>query len=129
LESYLKKTSEYYIANAGRDSTPVSTVLMEVERKHPGIARHGGEEYPERHGIFAGEYWRKSEPEHQLGFLEGYLDCWRKEGLKSAKFSKPANWYRGRISEWYGTTGDQAEYREDRREEKIADVLRRYRDQ
>jgi hypothetical protein len=102
--------------------------LKKVEPKHPEVARHGGEKYSEKHGYFDGEYWRTSEPEHQLWFIEGYLDCWRKEGLRSAKFSKPANWYQGRISEWYGTTGDPAAYRDDRREEKIANVLWRYRD-
>ena len=83
----------------------------------------------DRHGIFDGDYWRQSSAEHRLGFVSGYLECYKKLSSPKAKFSSSPADYVGRISRWYGTKEDDpAEIDMKRVNQKIADVLYRFRD-
>ena len=89
-----------------------------------------GEYYPEKHGIFDGEYWRQLHFENVLlRFIEGYLVCQREFKKPEASFSREAKWYVKQISEWYGVRSDDpGKINEERYQDKIADVLYRLKD-
>ena len=131
--SLAPKITAQYSGRPDRMSQPVSAVLKEVVRGEshgPVAGGEGGEHNKEKHGFFDGEYWRRGSDEHVLGFVEGYLDCWRIEGLKGAKFSKPPIGYVAQVSEWFDINGDQPPaVSSARRRMKIADVLWIFRDQ
>ncbi len=124
------KVSARYAKRADTSTLLVSTVLKELVNAEPiSSAGGGGEEYPGKHGFFDGEYWRQSQPEHRLGFIEGYVDCWRTEGIGGAQFSKPSGKYVDQLSDWFGiNAGDPGVVRADRANTKIADALRSLRD-
>ncbi len=125
------RISARYAERPDTATQPVSAILKalmnEASTTSPPAA--GGEQYLEKHGFFDGEYWRQSEPEHRLGFIEGYLDCWRTEVTKGAQYSKPPSAYVDRLSEWFGLdAADPGVVRADRARTKIADALRLLRD-
>lgn len=121
------KITEYYENRPSERNAPVALVLGKLAP--PGLhAGTGGEAYPEKHGIFDGEYWRQSMPQHRLGFIEGYLECQRSAGKPVGRFSRSADWYVARISQWYGLKADDsADW--NRTPEKIANVLQLLRDE
>jgi hypothetical protein len=64
-----------------------------------------------------------------LGFVEGYLDCWKNSGLSGTVFSPNAARYADRLSQWYGIKSDDpGAIRPDRASRKIADVLHELKD-
>lgn len=125
------KVSKQYAAGPEVMTQQVSTVikgLASVEPSNP--LDKGGDRYPGKHGMFAGEYWRQAQPEHRLGFIEGYVDCLRSEAAGGSRYSRPAATYVARLSEWFGIkAGDPGVIRADRAETTIADALRLFRDQ
>lgn len=128
LEPKIKKR---YASGLDAKAPKVWTVMKEIAAKEPrNPLDKAGEHYPGKHGIFDGEYWRQSEPEHRLGFVEGYVDCLRNEVPEGARFSRPARIYVGRLSGWFGIqSGDPGEIRADRADSKIAHTLRLFRDE
>lgn len=115
-----------YADQPERLAQPVSAVLKELIRSQPsGPLDRGGEHHEGKHGFFDGEYWRQAEPEHRLGFIEGYLDCLRIEVAGAQRFSAPAATYVAQVSAWFGIKSDDpGVVRADRAETKIADALR-----
>jgi hypothetical protein len=96
---------------------------MAPSTRHPR-AEGPAEVWTDKHGYYDGDYWAEVDPEHQLGFVEGYLDCVAHLLGSPARFSRAASWYRDRISQWYAA--DAGTYRHT--EEKIANVLDRLKD-
>jgi hypothetical protein len=122
------RMSAYYDAEPTRVRKALPDLLMQVAPDALQEPKAGGEKYPEKHGYFDGEFWRKAEADEQEAFVAGYLACWHSMGLGVAKYSRGATWYQARISGWYGTSGDSTRYRPDRRAAKIADALLMFRD-
>lgn len=123
------QTSEHYRALAKDSSRPVVSVMMQVARPRKLPSQPGGEVYPGKHGIFDGNFWRMMKADQQLAFLDGYLDCLKAQRVKAPVFLRPAEWYRSKVSDWFGTKPeDQGAIRSDREEEKIANVLWRFGD-
>lgn len=115
-------------AEPGLRGRPVSAVLLERGPRHKRSVLEGGEACPEKHGIFNGDYWRVSTPEHRLGFVEGYLECREAIGKRGARFTRPPEQYREEISRWYEARSESPVVRTKRGDEKIADVLERLAD-
>jgi hypothetical protein len=97
------EVSKFYDSNPAEVNRPVNIVAHKVVGNLPQPPRGGKSE---NHSGFVGEYWRQAEPEHRLGYVQGFLVCYR--GLKSADatFSKPAAWYVSEISKWFGIKPD-----------------------
>jgi hypothetical protein len=119
-----------YSAHAAELKTPVSSMLVQfVKEQKPGPIQPGGEVYPGKHGIFDGEYWRQSPPEHRLGFIEGYLERHAKIANSGVSYAQPAAFYVKQISNWYGIRADDpGEINAKRSPRKIADVLYLFRE-
>lgn len=123
------RVSTYYKTQSSKRDRSVASVMILVAQPKSKPSPRGGEEYPEKYGWVDGNYWRMIREEQQLGFVEGYTDCLKVENVKAPRFSKPASWYRTRVSEWFGTRSeDQGVIRPDRESEKIAVVLWRLGD-
>jgi hypothetical protein len=115
--------TKFYAAHADKAAEPVASLLTQFGSRQPAAAT-GGETYPEKHGIFDGEYWRQATPEHRLGYVSGYLECRDKAADDRMEFSHDAGWYAGEISKWYGVQPDDpGAIAEARAGRKIADVL------
>jgi hypothetical protein len=114
--------------DAGQRGHPVSAVLLERAPRHKRSVLEGGETYPEKHGIFNGDYWRVATPDHRLGFVEGYLECREAIGKRGARFTRSPERYREEISRWYEARSESLAVRTKRGDEKIANVLERLAD-
>jgi hypothetical protein len=115
-------------AEPGGRGRPVSAALLERAPRHKRSVLEGGETYPEKHGIFNGDYWRVAAPDHRLGFVEGYLECREAIGKRGARFSRPPEQYVEEISRWYEARSESLAVRTRRGDEKIANVLERLAD-
>jgi len=120
---YVGAVEEHYRQHPDQRTTPVSSVLKEINRT--GRARPvpaGGEEWKENHGYYDGLWWRGASAPEQLGFVEGYLSCYSTEMPGApATFSKAANEYVRLMNSYM-----QEHVHSD--EEKVADMLGRFRD-
>jgi hypothetical protein len=122
------RISSYYASHPTGLDQSIASVLPEFAPAPPALKPGSGEKYPERHGIFDGEYWRQSTPDQRLGYLLGYLEC--KSVLRNPKpdFSRDASWYEKQISGWYGVKADDpGAINAARAGRKIADVLYLFR--
>jgi hypothetical protein len=123
----LEKTiSERYRNGSEPLSTPVGALAVKLgalqERSPPdGVP----EIYPEKYGFFDGEFWRQSSKDARQGFIEGYVDCCRDEGIKGAGLTGSPQTQVSAISEWYGIRDDGDAIDATRRTSKVPDVLRR----
>ena len=83
-----------------------------------------GEPYPEKHGIFDGDYWRQITPSGRIGFVEGYLAC-RTSGLEKHQFAAhTAAWYVSQIDRTYRVTPEDDEDENDA-SKKIASIIQK----
>ena len=120
--------SSYYASHPTSLDQSVASVLPEFAGESPAPKPGGGEKYPERHGIFDGEYWRQSTPDQRLGYLIGYLECQSKRPNPRPGFSRDASWYEKQISDWYEVRDDDpGAINAARAGRKIADVLYQFR--
>jgi hypothetical protein len=116
-----------------RNSTDLGMSVPEAFhrfRDRPGgtVTGGGGEPIKGRHGYYHGRYWGVLGKEGELGYVEGYLWCWKNcLHSKGATFSKPASEYVALISKWYGLN-PKTGLNVDRESAKIADVLYKFRD-
>jgi hypothetical protein len=77
---------------------PISDLLEDDARKTPpGTGWRGA---------FSGEYWHELGATERLGFIQGLLECQRKDAASTAKFSKAEDWYVSEISKSYGLRAD-----------------------
>jgi hypothetical protein len=131
--AYRDLVSDYYGQNASRLTEPVTSVLPALGARPGDEAPAGGETWPEPHGFYDGRYWVQvwavGGANQQLGFVEGYLACNHALAQnRNGVFSKPADAYRALISQWYQFDPRTGNTNTERDKEKIADVLRRFRD-
>jgi hypothetical protein len=123
------KVTSYYEAHGSEMQTPVAGLIEKLGLQEPAPNSSDGEKWPEKHGIFDGEYWRQSLADHRGGFVSGFLACYRVLPKRTANFSKPDSSYVTAISEWYGIrTDDPSEINDKRVNTRIADALFRFKD-
>jgi hypothetical protein len=67
----------------------------------------GGEIQPGKHGVFVGDYWRQMEELQRLGFLQGFIECQRRDPRSTAQFSRSDEWYVSEISRFFGIREDE----------------------
>lgn len=118
FQSLTQLTSAYFAAHPDRRQEAVGdAVLGKSFRTDARRIR------PDWHANWDGNYWVNMyfsgdslHGEEQLGFLEGYLDCYRRfKPDGNDVFPKPAVVYQGEITNWYGfdsTSGDRLAERE-----------------
>ena len=124
--TYEERVTEHLKKHVADRSKLVTQVLETIAAKR-GTKPNGNR--GEKHGIFDGEYWRQALPSQRIGFIQGFLECQRKDGKAVAKFSRSDDWYVAQISQWYGVKEDDpAEINEKRESKKIADVLYTFKD-
>jgi hypothetical protein len=83
-----------------------------------------GERYPEKHGIFDGDYWRQITQSGRIGFVEGYLAC-RTSGIEKRQFAAhTAAWYVSQIDRTYRLTPEDGEDENDA-SKKIASIIQK----
>jgi hypothetical protein len=126
LFEYPQAVTDFYKKHPQQIATPLRQVLWNVfttlETKYP--AQPGGEVWDEPHGFFDGQYWKESVPKERVGYIEGYLLCYENEMKRPpAHFSKGAREYVELITNYFS---DRHANHED---DKIANVLYRFRDQ
>jgi len=123
---YEQRVTEHLKNHVSDCSKPVTQVLEVIAAK-PAAKTTG--KWEEEHGLFDGDYWRQAEPSGRVGFIQGFLECQRKDGKAVAKFSRSDDWYVAQISQWYGIKEDDpGEINPKRESKKIADVLYTFKD-
>ncbi|HKV05578.1 MAG TPA: hypothetical protein VJO53_10785 [Candidatus Acidoferrales bacterium] len=120
-----ESVTDFYQNNPDKRSLPVYDVIRIVDREP--LSRKpvaGGEIWNGRHGYWDGQWWREGIPADRIGFVEGYLACYR-AGAKNAhgSFAKSAAQYVGLINRWYGLNEESGDIDSEKEETKIADVL------
>ena len=98
--------TSYYQGNGSAILTPVATVIAKLGPQKKLTKSSDDGENGQKHGIFDGDYWRQSLPEHRVGFVSGFLACYRKLSKKTASFSKSDAAYVSEVSRWYGIEQD-----------------------
>jgi hypothetical protein len=125
-DSYEQRVTGHLKKHVAERSKPVTQVLEAIAAKP--LAKTT-DKWEEEHGIFDGDYWRQAEPSQRVGFVQGFLECQRKDGKAVAKFSRSDDWYATQISQWYGIKEDDPGKINPKREsKKIADVLYTFKD-
>jgi hypothetical protein len=122
--------TRYYNDPQSNRQTPIRELIpkLSFQKKLHQVGRKG-ENTPEKHGVFDGEYWRQSPPEHRAGFVDGFLDCYLRLPSKSAGFSQTHGAYVSEISRWYGVNEDDpSRINEKRSGAKVANVLFQFQD-
>jgi hypothetical protein len=110
-ESSVARTTAYFDRAPGRAKEEALGVLLGGSKADTG----GG---PRRgwHKNWDGNYWINMDPNEQLGFVEGYITCYRRfVPSGTAAFGDSAVTYRDRLTSWYGfdsATGDRNGARE-----------------
>lgn len=123
-EDFEPLVGAYYAKDPVRRRTDVVSVLADlVSTRSLTAGPSGGEEYPGKHGVFIGEMWRQSSPMFRLGFVAGFIRCYKTLPKRHASFDEPPASYVMRISSWYGVTEDLSKIDEDKIDTPIADVL------
>src|SRR5262245_10616023 len=124
--AYEERVTEHLKKHVADRSKPVTQVLEAIAAKPVAKTTN---KWEEEHGIFDGDYWRQAEPSQRVGFVQGFLECQRKDGKAVAKFSRSDDWYVAQISQWYGIKEDDpGEINPERESKKIADVLYAFKD-
>jgi len=120
---FVQAVAAYYRQHENERTTPVSTILRQINRTgKPRPTLKGGEEWKEAHAYYDGLWWRGSSAAEQLGYIEGYLSCYSNEMTSQGTvFSKAAPEYVNLI-----TSHIKAHPQSD--DEKLAIILRRFRD-
>jgi len=117
--------TQFYRRNPSQRKVAVFDAWVRALEQPSPVKREGGELWDEPHGYFDVMWWvGGTEPEvslNQKGFVEGFLWCYaHKVPNPRGIFSKSPEEYVRLITNWYATT--------QKGEEKIADVLFRFRD-
>jgi hypothetical protein len=124
---YDERVTEHLKNHVADRGKPVTQILEAIAAKPP-MTRITGK-WGEKHGLYDGEFWRQTLPSGRVGFVQGFLECQRKDGKAVARFSRSDDWYVAQISRWYGIKEDDpAEINEKRESKKIADVLYTFKD-
>jgi len=124
--TYEERVTEHLKNHVADRGKPVTQVLEDIAAKPVAKTL---DKWEEKHGVFDGEYWRQAEPSQRVGFVQGFLECQRKDGKAVAKFSRNDDWYVAQISQWYGIKEDDVgEINPKRESKKIADVLYTFKD-
>jgi len=115
----------HFYRDPSQRKIPVFDVWTRALEEPSPVERTGGEHWDEPHGYFDMGWWvGGTEPEvslNQKGFVEGFLWCYvHKVPNPRGTFSKSPEEYVRLITNWYETTQNG--------DEKIADVLFRFRD-
>ena len=128
LDAYRDRVTAFYQASASRMGDSVFQALLAVGDS--SRAEGGGQPAPvTEHGYFTGLYWMQMHlggPEQQLGFLEGYLSCYRHFLPNEAKaFTRSPAEYRALITQWYRFDEATGDVDAERQKAPIAEALRR----
>lgn len=121
-EEYQKAVSEFYVAHPNQNSTTVPETMVRLVQtlKSSRKALPGGEVWNESHGYFDGGYWNQSTDKERLGFLEGYIQCYKNYMRRPrVRFSRSVEEYSGLLTKYFGDPKVNHE------KEKIAHVLHR----
>jgi len=121
--------TDFYRDAPAKRSLPVFDAIRAVDLLPPlRKPAPGGEVWKDRHWYFDGQWWRQGTPADRLGFVEGYLACYR-AGVKNARsnFLEPASQYVALINQWYGLNEETGDVIPSRVHAKIAHVLFKFR--
>jgi len=125
-DQYEQRVTEHLKKHVADSSKPVTQVLEAISAKPVAKTL---DKWEEKHGVFDGDYWRQAAPSQRVGFVQGFLECQRKDGKAVARFSRSDDWYVAQISQWYGIKeNDPGEINPERESKKIADVLYTFKD-
>ena len=120
---YVKAVTAYYTDHQDLAAIAVTVVLQNLDHTgKPRTVPKGGEHWKEAHGYYDGLWWRQSSENEQLGYVQGYLACYRRLLVASpTTFSKPPNAYWSLMNA-YITQNPKSD------DEKLANILKRYAD-
>lgn len=90
-----------------------------------GSTDQGPERYPEKHGIFDGDYWRQISPSGRVGFVEGYTACRDSKPGQNLFAAHSAAWYVPQISGTYRLRRDN-DIDHSRASKKIATIIQEH---
>lgn len=127
LDTYVEYMAKK-LNNSGADrGKPIFEVLETIAAKSVARPNKGGEEISG--GIFDGDYWRQLERSERIAFIQGLLDCQRKDEKAVTRFSRGDDSYVAQISQWYGVKEDDpSEINEKRESKKIHEVMNQFKD-
>lgn len=126
----VERVTNFYHANPDKRSLPVFQAARIVdELPSLYVAEKGGETWNEPHGYWDGMWWRQGSPADRLGFVEGYLACYRSNPpLGRRTYSRTPAQYVALINVWYKLDEENGLVDPEREDEKIANVLLKFSD-
>jgi hypothetical protein len=123
VPDWIAAVDDYYAKHPADQDEVVHEILNRVDRPALGNRKPlpGAEVWTEPHGYLDGLWWRGGSPISQSGYLEGYLCRQQITGRPPARFSKSIVSYRNLITDYVAA-------RPSRDDEKLANILYRFRD-
>lgn len=125
-EQLVEKIDKFYKEHPESADLSVVEVWKKLWAKTPSsaAASQPGETWKNAHWYLDGFWWIDESPDQKLGFIRGYLWCMKTHvTAPTEEYSKPASFYVEKIDTF---TKANANSKADR--EKVASILRRYRD-
>lgn len=115
------KITTYYASHPDAIHRMVPSLILALG-SGGGSTDQAGEQYPEKHGIFDGDYWRQITPSGRIGFVEGYLACRNAEHETRQFSARSADWYVSQIDGTYRLTRE-GDIDDSRASKKIATII------
>ncbi|WP_394760845.1 hypothetical protein [Phenylobacterium sp.] len=115
-----ERVTSYYRTHPSQLDHGVLPIFRIVFRRDPHSADHGGENFPENHGVFDGEYWWQLGDKGRPYFIRGYLAC--QANYNRLRVTRPVAFYVQGLDRWYGYDRGM---KDTGRNDKIAAVLMR----
>lgn len=119
-----KKITHYYAAHPADRKKLVTDVWRELETKSlPASVTPGAENWTNPHWYLDGLWWSQGAKQENVGYVEGYLWCWRTYlQTPSDTYSRPVSYYVEKISEYIRASAGADD-------EAVATILSRFGDQ
>lgn len=116
------KITKYYASHPESPDQTVPSLILALGATD-GSTDQAPEVYPEKHGIFDGDYWRQITSPGRAGFVEGYIAC-SDSAMEGRKLdSHPTAWYVNQINRTYRLTGENDIDDGRRASKKIATII------
>jgi len=86
--------SRLFELRAVSPSAQLAPVLLQLRSDTTTQAKSGDYD-------FDGDVWAEADSSHQIGLIDGYVDCRRALVRDTRRFSKPSADYQSEITRWY----------------------------
>jgi len=119
---YVPAISKYYKSHKLDVHLSIPEVIARIRRTaRPRAELEGGEIWNDKHGYYTGLWWRQGSDDTRLGYIEGYLGCYKTMKKRpGARYRQTPASYRSLVNDYIGSKPESDT-------EKVADILYRVR--